>query len=460
MKNPILLIAILAASSVAAQVPPPAAPTPSSPATPSGAPTPQFNESDVVPESPGYEDAFALYEIKVGGQPLSEADQITRWHDELKAGRARAGTLVGSHLAYLALTASDCAAARDALGRADELGSDQAAWKLAQLSENSSCGETDVAVLERWLKKAVTLDYLVAAQRLIALYAPAGARSDPVQRYVYARVAGGYWEAVYPNDKSGSSSAGFDATALQEMEKELAAPDRKRAETEATSILTQMLKRHDRFTPQAPQEFARGGQNAKSSKGWGFAASTVDYHHECAWNLVANCRGTQRLAFVDVSNNEQDFMGCKAELRAKDFVTQKADSLAREVLVGPKVTRRLILGDVYQAQDKAALSVNCKVIPKLAENAAAGKCRARLEGTIDAQQFYPASAKRQGIEGDAVVRYWVTTGSGTPTDAEIVRSSGYPALDAAAIDTIRSGHFKSDCDYGLGSIRIAFKLQD
>jgi hypothetical protein len=115
MKNPILLIAILAASSVAAQAPPPTAPTPSSPPTPSGAPTPQFNESDVVPESPGYEDAFALYEIKVGGQPLSEADQITRWQDELKAGRARAGTLVGSHLAYLALTASDCAAARDAL---------------------------------------------------------------------------------------------------------------------------------------------------------------------------------------------------------------------------------------------------------------------------------------------------------------------------------------------------------
>jgi len=459
MKNPILLIAILAASSVAAQAPPPTAPAPSSPPTPSGAPTPQFNESDIVPESPGYEDAFALYEIKVGGQPLSDADQITRWQDELKAGRARAGTLVGSHLAYLALTASDCAAAREALVRADELGSDQAAWKLAQLSENSSCGETDVAVLERWLKKAVTLDYLVAAQRLIALYSPTGARSDPAQRYVYARVAGGYWEAVYPNDTSGSR-AGFDTAALQEMEKELAAPDRKRAEADATQILTQMLKRHDRFKPQAPQEFARGGQNAKSSKGWGFAASTVDYHHECAWNLVANCRGAQRLAFVDVSNNEQDFIGCKTELRAKDFVTQKADSLEREVLIGPKVTRRLILGDVYQAQDKAALSLNCKVIPKLAENAAAGKCRAKLEGTIDAQQFYPASAKRQGIEGDAIVRYWIATGSGNPADAEIVRSSGHPALDAAAIDTIRSGHFKSDCDYGLGSIRIAFKLQD
>lgn len=454
MKKPILWIAILAASSVAAQAPPPAAPA-------SGdAPTPRFDASDEVPENAGYEDAVALYEIKVGGQPLSEADQITRWQDELKAGRARAGTLVGSHLAYLALTPADCEAARAILIRADELGNDQAPWKLAQLADNNSCGETDVASLERWLKKAVTLDYLIAAQRLMSLYSPAGARSDPVQQYTYARVAGGYWQAVYPNDTSGSSRAGFDAAALQELEKNLAAADRKRAESEAAPIIAQMLKRHERFKPQSPQEFARGGQNAKSSKGWGFAGSTIDYHHECAWNLVANCRGAQRLAFVDVSNNEQEFMACKADLRSKDFVTQTVDTLSREVLVGPKVTRRLILGDVYQPQDKSALAVNCKVIPKLAENAAAGKCRAKLEGTIDAQQFYPISAKRQGIEGDAVVRYWVATNSGNPADAEIARSSGYPALDAAAIDTIRSGHFKSDCDYGLGSIRIAFKLQD
>lgn len=452
MKTPFLLILLLAASTAAAQAP--------SPPAQNGAATPEFKDSDVIPENLGYDDAVALYELKVGGKPLSEADQITRWQDELKAGRARAGTLAGSHMAYLALTANDCNAAREALTRADELGHDQAAWKLAQLAENNSCGETDVAALERWLKKAVTLDYLIAAQRLISLYSPAGARSDPVQRYLYARVAAGYWEAVYPNETDGADRAGFGATALSEMEKELSAADRKRAETEAAQILATMLKRHARFTVQKPQEFARGGQNANASRGWGFAASTVDYHHECAWNLAANCRGAQRLAFVDVSNNEQDFMACKVELRAKDFVTQTPDSLTREVLMGPKVTRRMILGDVYQVPDKAAMSVNCKVIPKLAENATAGKCRAKLDSTIDAQQFYPASAKRQGIEGDAVVRYFVPTASGSPVDAEIARSSGYPALDAAALDTIRSGHFKSDCDYGLGSIRIAFKLSD
>jgi TonB family protein len=448
------LIAILAAAA-AAESPPPSEAAAASIAT-----APQFNLSDVVPELAGYEDAFALYEVKLGAAPLNDSDQIARWQEELKAGRARAGALVGSHLAYVALTPGDCAAARDALTRADELGNDQASWKLAQLAENTSCGEIDIAAIERWLKKAVTLDYLAAAQRLIEFYSPTGRSANAAQQYLYARVAGGYWEAVYPKEPKIGGRTGFDTAALQEMEKSLSPADRKRAETEAAQILGGMLKRHERFTPARPQEFARGGQGAKASKGWGFAAHTLDYHHECAWNLVGNCRGAQRLAFVDVSNNEQDFMSCKADLRAKDFVTAAAGNLSRQVLIGPKTTRRLVLGDVNEQPDKAAMALTCTVVPKLAANAAAGKCKARLKGSIDAQQFYPQSARRQAIEGDTVVRYWVPPGSDVPVDAEIARSSGYPVLDAAAIDTIRSGRFSSDCDYGLGTIRIAFKLQD
>ncbi|HEY6124648.1 MAG TPA: energy transducer TonB [Steroidobacteraceae bacterium] len=456
MRTLTLLVALLAAASASAAEPA----TTAAPAVPTGATTPKFTESDDIPERTGEDDAFALYEVKLGGEPMTGAEQIARWHDELKAGRARAGSLVGSNLSYLALTPADCAAAREALVRADELGSDQAAWQIAQLANNPSCGEADVSARELWLKKAVTLDYLAAAQRLIELYSPAGARSDAVQQYVYARVAGGYWEAVYGKQGNPDSRAGFSVADLQAMETGLAAADRKRAETEATKILTQMLKRHQRFTPVQPVEFARGGQAPKASRGWGYAAQTLDYYHECAWNLVANCRGAQRLAYVDLVNNDQDFMSCKAELAPKDFVTGKAAKLSRVALVGPKATRRLVLGDVYDQPDKSAMTVACAVIPQLAANAAAGKCRARLEGTIDAQQFYPPSARNAGIEGDAVVRFFVPPGSDLAADAEIVRSSGYPALDGAAIDTIRSGKFKKECDYGLSSIRIAFKLQD
>lgn len=170
-----LVVLLAAATGAAAQVP-----ATQAPATQTGAATPQFSASDQVPESPGYEDAFSLIEVKLGGKPMTEAEQVSRWLAELKAGRARAGTLVGSHLAYVALTPADCDTARDALQRADELGHDRAARSLADLATNASCGEVDYAVVERWLKKAVTLDYLAAAQRLVALYSPEGRRSDPL----------------------------------------------------------------------------------------------------------------------------------------------------------------------------------------------------------------------------------------------------------------------------------------
>ena len=97
-------------------------------------------------------------------------------------------------------------------------------------------------------------------------------------------------------------------------------------------------------------------------------------------------------------------------------------------------------------------------MPKLAANAAAGKCRARLQGSVDVERFYPESAKSRGIEGSTVVRYWLPAGSDELTDAEIATSSGDAALDQAAIETVRSAKFTRECDYGLSSIRISFKL--
>ena len=103
----------------------------------------------------------------------------------------------------------------------------------------------------------------------------------------------------------------------------------------------------------------------------------------------------------------EDFMGCKARAARQGLRDPNGGQpCARSAHRTAELRRRLILGDVYHGAGQSALSVNCKVISKPAENAAAPASVARdCEGTIDAQQFYPASAKRQGIEGDAVVRY-------------------------------------------------------
>ena len=440
-----LFAALVAASALAvAQAP--------APSTNPASAGPSFSESEEIPDLKGYNDAYTFDEIKVGGKSLTEDQQVTRWQQELKAGRARAGALLGAYSSYRALIPADCAAAREPLLKADELGSDQAAFLLAQLAANPACGTADRADLERWLKKSVTLDYAGAATDLMRFYSE-GATPDRVQQYTYARVAAGYWES----NKLTQPRPGFDAAALAEMEKALSAADRSRADAEAARILAAMLKRHERFGSVPPVEFVRADAGGKA----GFAGYTVDYRHECQWNLKNNCRGAQRLAYVEVTNKSNEFVSCKLELRARDFVTgaAEAEALSRDVLIGPAAARKFLLGDVSEQPDKKTMSATCKPVPKLAANATAGKCRAKLQGSVDVERFYPESAKARGTEGSTVVRYWVPPGSEVATDAEVVTSSGDYALDTAAMATIRSGKFTRECDYGLSSIRIAFKLQ-
>jgi TonB family protein len=444
----ICLLALMGASTLAAAETPPA----QAPSQTTSAPA--FNGSDDIPNPKGFADAYSLDEVRIGGAALDETQQIERWQAELAAGRARAGTLVGAFLSYRALTPADCDVARDALTKADELGSDQAPLQLAALSVNPECGAADRAVTERWLKKAVPLDYPRAAQDLIQLYGSSTVAEDKVQKYTYARVAAGYWDAT----KAPQARDGFDASALAAMEKDLAPADKARAEADAARILDQMMKRHDRFTQVTPAQFAHGDAGSKAS----YLAWSSDYRHECQWNLKNNCKGAQRLAYVDLENKGKDFLSCRLELNARDVVTGAPPTtpLTRQVLLGPSAKRRLLLGDVSDVPDKKALVAKCGPVPNLMANLNAGRCRAKLQGGVDVEKFYPEEARSRGVQGSTVVRYWVPPKSDVATDAEIATSSGDASLDDAAIATVRSGKFSCECDYGLSSIRIAFKLQE
>jgi TonB family protein len=446
----VTLFALLGAATLAAGQQP-TAPAPA-PAAPAALAPPRFNHSDEIPLPNGHADAYSLDEIKIGGAALTEEQQVARWQAELEAGRARAGALVGAYRTYRALTTTDCTFARNSLTRADELGSDQAAWVLAALATSDTCGPIDRAQRELWLKKAVTLDDPRALRELIAFYRDSEQPADRTQQYIYARVAAGYWDAM----QSTGARDGFDATALQELQDSVPAADRGRADAEAARILQQMLKRHERFTAPKPAEFARGDGGNKAS----FVAWQADYRHECQWNLKNNCTGAQRLIFVDLTNKNTEFQSCRVELRARDFITGElaTEPFARRVLIGPQATRRLVLGDNHGTPDKKIVSARCAPLPRLLENVAANRCRAKLLGSVDVQSFYPEAARRQGIEGSAVVRFWIPPGSSEPTDAEIAVSSGNVALDDAAVATVRSGKFSFECDYALSSIRIAFKL--
>jgi TonB family protein len=63
----------------------------------------------------------------------------------------------------------------------------------------------------------------------------------------------------------------------------------------------------------------------------------------------------------------------------------------------------------------------------------------------DYDDYYPPGALRRAEEGEAIIAFRATPGERWPRDVEIVRSSGFPALDEAALKIVRSLRVKSPC---------------
>ncbi len=61
--------------------------------------------------------------------------------------------------------------------------------------------------------------------------------------------------------------------------------------------------------------------------------------------------------------------------------------------------------------------------------------RVLIRDHLEAFKYYPASARRRGIEGSVEVRFALANG-GRAADIELVRGSGHAILDRAALQTV------------------------
>ncbi len=65
-----------------------------------------------------------------------------------------------------------------------------------------------------------------------------------------------------------------------------------------------------------------------------------------------------------------------------------------------------------------------------------------VRGKSEIRPYYPLGARLRGEEGAVTIRVWVKP-SGRANRCEVVRSSGFPMLDQAAMDAVRQAHYVS-----------------
>jgi TonB family protein len=412
---------------------------------------PIFSRSDPIPGEvdPGNEvlpwpDAADL-------QPGSAQANLERWVAQADAGRARAATIVGRYwLERVPEDKQNCAKAIEWLQKADKLGSNEAPGWLGHVYRRFDCPQRDLKIAAEWLRKAVPLKTYGAAGDVHEIFAAEGSPEyDAAQAYTYARVSA-------PEVALTPAATEMQTRQAALLEK-LTAAQRKSAGEAADRLLAEIDRRRLTLRAAPREEKLKA---SVSGRDWNVGLTAFDDLRECAANTTGNCRGVRRLAYFDAHNRGAEYLRCKLALDHREFATGKLATLERETLLPPQSTRRLIAGRVGDVASSGDLRGQCTVIPGLAADVAAGKCKAVTTGVPSVADFYPPGSRRRGEEGRVLLYVWLDKKEGQAAIVELMGSSGFPELDQAGVKMGTYMAFRSDCDYGYLPFAVGFRLQD
>jgi hypothetical protein len=378
---------------------------------------------------------------------LDDAD-LDRWTTQANAGRAQAAINAGDHLMFRNTPARGaCAAALGWYRKAEELGSEFAAGRLGAVYSDDACPEHDLATAVTWWRKAVERGSFAAAAVLSRrLHEPGSPLYDPVLALAYAEVA-----ADNPEPWKEDAERPVDPAALAAdlTPQQLADARRIAAETR-----TALHAREAGFGAEPAREILFGRESA----GGLVIVLAIDDLRECERNLVGNCRGVRRLAYVDLTNTTDELLRCSVSLRTTDGNTNAPLTLERETLVTPNAGRFLRLGRIADTPDEDAIRARCEPVAGFAAAAAGGTCIAQPVTRFSLESIYPAKALAAEVEGRVALYVATNEREGPPLYVEVMQTSGSALLDGAALEAARKMRYRSDCDAGYRAFAIEFKL--
>ena len=80
---------------------------------------------------------------------------------------------------------------------------------------------------------------------------------------------------------------------------------------------------------------------------------------------------------------------------------------------------------------------------------------AKVQAGTNTAITYPAAARKNGWEGTVTLHFWLNE-SGRPSKLRIANSSGFPVLDAKALQTVKSWRFQQSATWA--ELPVAFQL--
>jgi TonB family protein len=102
----------------------------------------------------------------------------------------------------------------------------------------------------------------------------------------------------------------------------------------------------------------------------------------------------------------------------------------------------------------------CTGFPAVPELTRPDECNFKITKPVALGEYYPESSGRLQREGQVMVEFALESGGGKASSLEVVESSLYDDLDAAAVKAIGDMTFSADCSGHRHRLQISFELSN
>lgn len=278
------------------------------------------------------------------------------WPAEAEAGRAQAAVFAGDDYTDMdRRVPDDCGKAIEWYRRAHELGSELAAYKLGVTYSTWGCEHYSEAAAIEWFLRAARQGDRWAPKELARLewFAKHYELSE-----TYSVVADAIAQEIPEPTVERLTRA--DAGIRKMVRAQLDAPALERAAQSAAAILDEIRARAARFAPTPAVDMDLEVEAPAGMTPWLAVFRSIDDVRECESNLVGNCRGVARLAYVEFENRGTGNVFCRLTLDSTSFPAGTPHPLVREGVFEPRSPRRLILGRISDKPDADHVRVECR----------------------------------------------------------------------------------------------------
>ena len=204
----------------------------------------------------------------------------------------------------------------------------------------------------------------------------------------------------------------------------------------------------------AQNDVVESPPNPLPTGAWRYGLSRGEQTVPCVFRSAEKCNEVK----LRIDNASKETLECSATLQFQGTNNEGQSSVEKPAVSRPGTNRTVLSSLIPLDTTVSSQDVQCKVRHRTPAAPIPGGCTFRLVRSVNLSDYYPPASRRLADEGPVVVQFTLPKAEGAPAAIQVVESSLFDRLDAAALRAVGDMGMTTDCPGTTFRMLVDFKL--